>query len=111
MAFRVLLRVDCTRNEINECFTGWFYRVINEGEVHVGDKMKLIERKNSNFSIEKIAIAAYGNKREIKQFFADEEEYLAFVSQMTELPELAYDPYKKIAAEVLIRFKEGTSTW
>ena len=80
---------------------GWFYRVMEEGEIKVGDKMKLIERKFGNFTIEKLQIATFGNKTKIREIFQSEEEYADYLYQLVHLPPLAEIPWKSQALSLL----------
>lgn len=42
---------------------GWFYRIIKEGEIKVGDKLKLIERPNPVANLHKLIKSAYKIKK------------------------------------------------
>jgi MOSC domain-containing protein YiiM len=43
--------------------TGWFYRVLEEGEVREGDHLKFLERPFPNMSVSRLYEQGYGKKR------------------------------------------------
>jgi len=49
---------DTLVNQFQETgFTGWYYRVLTEGQVRVGDTISLIDRPNPDFSIDAVIAA------------------------------------------------------
>ena len=58
--------------------TGWYYRVLQQGEVKVGDKLKLIERPLESWPLDRLIAARF-----------DKELHRAIAKELCELPELA----------------------
>jgi MOSC domain-containing protein YiiM len=51
------------KDVINTGRCGWFYRVLEEGEVRVGDYLEFLERPFPNLSLAKLHDQGYGNNR------------------------------------------------
>lgn len=62
--------------------TGWYYRVLEEGEVASGDSFKLIERLQSEYSVEQVW-AKWVELRENKQAKTDRFEIEGLSSEWT----------------------------
>lgn len=61
--------------------TGWFYRVLEEGEIKLGDQITLIERPNPNWTIAKVQ--AYRYEQQPNNY--------EILTQLVELPYLSHN--------------------
>lgn len=77
--------------------TGWYYRVLEEGEIKSGDSLELLERPQPDWSLERLWRALYVDRH-------DTEE----LQQMKALPQLA-DSWRDLASRRLVNKK--TEDW
>ncbi len=59
-----------SRHAQNSSKTGWFYRVLTEGDITIGDKIEVIERPHPDWTVAKVQHYLYqetGNKRITEQ--------------------------------------------
>eukprot|EP00493_Phyllostaurus_siculus_P014087 UN14301 len=78
---------------------GWFFRVLQEGEICVGDEVVLVERKYSQFQLAQVASAMYANtdaRYKVNEFGGSEEMLQGLIN----CPEFSMFQWK----EVLIKF-------
>ena len=61
-------RVDNMAIEMqNSGLTGWYYRVLQQGEVQVGDRIELVERPYKDWSMTRLIAARFDKKLPTKQ--------------------------------------------
>lgn len=73
---------------------GWFYRVIQKGEIKVGDTFKRIHHPYPELSLYKIQIGLYGKDEEL-------EKNIDFLKQISEIETLPEKQWKAVARQKL----------
>ena len=79
-------------------YTGWYYRVLEEGQVGAGDKMRLIERPRPEWGLDRLIAARF--KPDLPSATAEE---------LANLPELAEAWRTAFARKVDPQYRENTS--
>lgn len=76
--------------------TGWFYRVLEEGEVQIGDYLEFLERPYPDMTVSKLYDQGYGNNH-----FSD----LDFIEKclQTGLMDKGWKPQIEVALRTLIK--------
>jgi MOSC domain-containing protein YiiM len=83
--------------------TGWYYRVLQEGSVKVGDELRLVERKWPEWTIERIQEYLHRN--------TDNEEMNKEISQIEALGAEAKGQFQKRVAKAKAKSKSKSEIW
>jgi len=87
--------------------TGWFYRVIKEGDIKIEDHIKIMERKFPDWTVERVMVGLYGRNKKVNGELVkmNEQEWEQFLVDLTELEGLSGKDWKDSAIAKLRRFR------